>query len=106
MFPGSAPYGGGSMPVHHGAGAPHPPAPAKIPGLAGFSDRGGARGHDRGAPTDVVVAGGEFIVSPEDVARIGGGDLKNGHRILDSWVMHNRKKHIKTLKGLPGPVKS
>ena len=100
------PYGGGTMPVHHGAGAPRPPAPAKIPGLSGFSDRGGARGEDHGQPTPVIVAGGEYVLGPETVKQIGGGDLKQGHKILDAWVLDVRKSHVKTLRKLPPPVKS
>jgi hypothetical protein len=100
------PYGAGGMPVHHGAGAPRPPSPAKIPGLSGFSDRGGARGEEHGAPTPVIVAGGEYIIPPHIVAQIGNGNLKAGHKILDHWVTENRKQHVKTLRKLPPPVKS
>ena len=62
-----------------------------------------------GGATDkvpIVAAGGEFIVPPEKVAEIGGGDIDVGHRILDRWVETTRKKHIKTLRKLPGPKKS
>jgi len=52
---------------------------------------------------DIMAAGGEFLVPPEKVAEIGGGDLDRGHNILDDFVMQARKKAIKTLKGLPGP---
>jgi hypothetical protein len=38
------------------------------------------------------------------VAQLGGGDLKRGHRILDAFVIHVRKKHIAKLQKLPGPV--
>lgn len=101
MFPGSSggPYGAGGMGIAHGMGLPRPPHVAP-------SDRGGARGAVPGTPVDIMAAGGEFVISPDDVARIGGGDVKRGHEILDRWVVANRKKHVKTLKKLPGPAKS
>jgi len=52
---------------------------------------------------DIVAAGGEFVVPPEVVRRIGGGDMKRGHSILDHWVLSTRKKHISTLKNLKPP---
>ena len=45
------------------------------------------------------------MLSPEQVAVAGEGSLKNGHDTLDSFVKHIRKLNIKTLKGLPGPVR-
>ena len=51
----------------------------------------------------IAAAGGEFVVPPETVAHIGGGDMKRGHAILDAFVRNSRAEHIKTLKGLPGP---
>lgn len=53
----------------------------------------------------VLAAGGEYVVSPEEVAAIGGGDVDRGHKVLDKFVTHSRKELIKTLKKLPGPVK-
>ena len=71
-----------------------------------MSDTGGARGEGRAGAVPILAAGGEFIISPSDVLRVGNGDAKHGHEVLDSWVKANRKKHISTLKGLPGPAKS
>ena len=51
----------------------------------------------------IVAAGGEYVISPEDVVRIGKGNLDTGHRILDSFVKKMRNKTIKTLQKLPGP---
>ena len=53
----------------------------------------------------VIVAGGEYILSPDEVAAIGGGDVAKGHAILDEFVKSHRAKTIKTLKKLPGPAK-
>lgn len=61
---------------------------------------GGATG---GIP--IVAAGGEYVIPPHDVLRIGNGDLDNGHKILDSFVKKMRQKTIKTLQRLPGPKK-
>jgi hypothetical protein len=101
MFGASGPYGAGIPKMGHGAGLPKPPRAMGVPG-----DTGGARGEGTGTPVPVVTAGGEFVVSPEVVARIGGGDIKHGHKVLDAWIMALRKDHIKTLKGLKPPVKS
>ena len=54
-------------------------------------------------PVPVVVAGGEFILTPAEVTNIGDGSMEDGHRVLDEFVKMYRAKTIKTLKGLPGP---
>jgi len=75
------------------------------PGRAtGGDSRGGrAANGDRGVP--IVAAGGEYVLSPEQVRAAGGGDADLGCRVLDEFVKRSRAKHIKTLKGLPGPAK-
>lgn len=83
-----APYGGAGMPYHGGEmpyGAHKPKAD------------GGA------AQVPIVAAGGEYVIHPRSVLRIGDGDLDNGHRALDAFVLKMRGKTIKTLKSLPGP---
>ena len=74
-----------------------PAASAPKPRRAKFASGGGV---------PVLTAGGEFVVSPEKVAEIGNGDPQRGHEILDQWVVSTRKKHISTLKSLPGPEHS
>lgn len=55
-------------------------------------------------PVEIVAAGGEYVVTPENVAeRVGGGDVDQGHRVLDDFVKKYRAKTIQTLKSLPGP---
>jgi hypothetical protein len=61
----------------------------------------GAR--DKGVP--IVAAGGEYVLSPDQVRAQGKGDPELGCRVLDQFVRRSRDKHIKTLKGLPGPAK-
>jgi hypothetical protein len=69
-----------------------------------FANQGGGSAPDgEGAPVPVVVAGGEFILTPAEVTNIGGGSMEDGHRILDEFVKMYRAKTIKTLKSLPGP---
>ena len=58
-----------------------------------------------GKPIDIMAAGGEHVIPPEMVRRIGLGDLKRGHQILDEFVKEVRKRNIRDLKKLPGPVK-
>lgn len=94
-----------------GPGKPKAPYPAMAlpqpkPGEM-FSHGGDARGgHVAGAggATPIMISGGEFVVRPEEVARRGNGDISKGHKILDEWNKHLMKKHIETLKKLPGPA--
>ena len=65
----------------------------------------GARAAGGEAPVEIVAAGGEYVISPEDVAKLGGGDMDHGHEILDHFVKGYRAHTIKTLSKLPGPKK-
>lgn len=65
---------------------------------------------DKRAPgtVPIMAAGGEYVLGPDIVKNhplLGNGDLKRGHKILDAWILHERKKHIKTLSKLPGPAR-
>jgi hypothetical protein len=55
-------------------------------------------------PVEIVAAGGEYVITPENVAnRIGGSDVDAGHKNLDEFVQDYRAKTIQTLSKLPGP---
>lgn len=54
-------------------------------------------------PVEIVAAGGEYVITPENVTRIGGGDIDVGHKNLDDFVKIYRAETIKTLQKLPGP---
>ncbi|HVT27657.1 MAG TPA: hypothetical protein VHE81_06525 [Lacipirellulaceae bacterium] len=69
--------------------------PAQAPKLA----------YATGGKVPILAAGGEHVLSPEQVAAVGGGDLNQGHAILDAWVKNTRNDTIKTLRSLPGPQK-
>jgi hypothetical protein len=84
---GGMPRGGGSQPYNH-EGGPY--------GMAS----GGAT---NGVP--IVAAGGEYVVHPDHVRDVGGGDLDLGHKVLDEFVKRVRADNIKTLRKLPGPKK-
>jgi hypothetical protein len=99
----SGPFGIQMPRKHGGMGPPHPPAPFQDQPLSSrfhFADGG-----ETGQSIPIVIAGGEYVVPPSAVAQLGGGDIKRGHAILDAFVLHVRKKTVKTLKKLPGPVK-
>jgi hypothetical protein len=51
----------------------------------------------------IVAAGGEYVLAPQDVAWIGGGDVDRGHAELDAFVKKQRAQTVATLKSLPGP---
>lgn len=76
-----------------GRGPPAPPRPAP-------ESRGG-RHDDQRVP--IIAAGGEYVLSPQQVTMVGGGNLNRGHRILDAFVKHVREKTAKTMMKLPGP---
>jgi hypothetical protein len=84
---GGTPRGGGEQPYNH-VGGPY--------GMA----RGGK---SDGVP--IVAAGGEYIVHPDHVRSVGGGDLDMGHKVLDEFVLRMRKELVKTLKHLAPPKK-
>jgi len=64
-----------------------------------------AAGGNVGEPVPIVAAGGEYVLSPDEVIWAGGGDIDAGHRALDNWIKATRKDLINTLKKLPGPRK-
>jgi len=72
---------------------------SKITNIFGKADGGATDG------VPIVAAGGEYVIPPEDVVHIGGGDLDHGHKVLDAFVKKMRQKTIKTLQSLPGPKK-
>ena len=94
---GGGPYGGqlpamGNRPSL--MKAPKPP-------MQSYRATGGETGH-----VPIVAAGGEYVLSPEEVMWAGGGDLDIGHEVLDKFVERMRDQTIETLKGLPGPRKN
>lgn len=112
MMMSTGPYGIKMPRTPSGNSIPRPP-PAyeyKAPSLSGLSSMFSSSHAASGGAQDgrgwipIVIAGGEFVVSPDDVARLGGGDIERGHQILDRFVGHIRKKTVNTLKKLPGPA--
>ena len=96
---GGTPYGGGKAPYGQ-SGGPY--------GSPLHNEHGGSVGEHRGPSggVPVVLAGGEMVLSPEEVRRVGDGDLDLGHRVLDEFVKRVRAKTVTTLRKLPGPAKS
>lgn len=95
----SGPYGSAPTALKGtGARVPHLNLSAKAPKLA----RGGHESH--GKPTPIIAAGGEIVLSPEQIIK-RFGNLEKGHKALDNWINTTRKKHIKTLRGLKPPKK-
>lgn len=63
----------------------------------------GAIKRSAGGSIPIIVAGGEYFVPPEIVAKVGGGDMKRGHDTLDKMAANVRRSTIKTLAKLPKP---
>jgi hypothetical protein len=102
---GGTPYAGKKEPYGHSGG---PYSKGAAPYDQGDGPYGAKLGHAKGGKTDgvpIIAAGGEMVLSPEQVRRVGGGDLDMGHRVLDEFVKRSRKELIKTLVKLPGPRK-
>jgi hypothetical protein len=97
MFPMSTGPLGMPMGGLHSARAGFPKLP-KMPGRA----KGGAHHHEH---VPIKASDGEFVVSPADVEKVGGGDTERGHRILDAFIVHCRKQNIEIQKKLPPPAK-
>jgi len=89
----------GMQVIHHMFGSNQTPYGGRMQ----FAKGGAAEQPGENVP--IVAAGGEVVLSPDQVRQIGGGDLDRGHAILDAFVKHTRRKTIKTLKKLPGPAK-
>lgn len=98
------PHGVSATSVGHRFGAPKPPH------IGAPMAKGG-----KPNVANIIAAGGEEVLSPEQVEAIGryfGGDkhpdgaIAHGHSILDKLVLHVRGRTIKELKGLRGPIKS
>lgn len=58
-----------------------------------------------GGVIPIKISDGEIVVSPDQVAAIGGGDMKRGHELLDQAVQRIRSENVRTLASLPGPAK-
>jgi hypothetical protein len=91
MF-GGTPYRGGAMP--YGAhGGPYGEALPRADG-------------GRTETVPIVAAGGEYVLSPEQVRHAGEGDMDMGHRVLDEFIKRMRANVVKTMTNLPGPAKN
>ena len=108
MFAGN-PYGNKPAPYDQGAKTPYGTDPdtqpydpsagpyqSELPGKAA----GGSANH-----VAIVAAGGEYVLTPDEVRMAGDGDLERGHRVLDEFIKRYRQKTIKTLQKLPGPAR-
>lgn len=89
---GGTPYTGGKSTIPYGgSGGPYnEPLPEKAEG-----------GEVNTVP--IIAAGGEYVLSPEQVLIAGDGDLDMGHKVLDEFVKRMRAETVQTLKKLPGP---
>jgi hypothetical protein len=94
------PYNSGKRP--YGSDSDEPYGQSDSPYNVELQNR--AKGGKTGT-VPVVVAGGEYAISPEKVAEIGEGDMQRGHRILDEFILRSRKDLVKTLNKLPGPAR-
>jgi hypothetical protein len=105
---GGNPYGGAGMP--YGASSSGPYGSSGMPyGAASSGPYGAQLGRAEGGKTEMkepvpcVLAGGESVLTPQQVAHWGDGDADAGYKALDEFVLRYRKKTINTLKNLPGP---
>lgn len=86
----------------YGSAAPKPArtkAPRSVPKKPRFGLAAGGSVDD----VDIAVSDGEYLIDPEMVAMIGGGDPDHGNAVLDAFVRQVRDRYVDTLKNLPGP---
>jgi hypothetical protein len=113
----TAPHGVAKPKIGHGEGPPR--APSSRPESPPTGVQGGptvntsfinnAGGYAKGGKADdkapVVVAGGEYVIHPQQIiAKFGS--LKRGHKILDHWVVMERQRIAKEMLKLANPVGS
>jgi hypothetical protein len=75
-------------------------------GMVKLTDRFGTApkgGYANGGAVPILISDGEFVVSPEAVAELGGGDLEYGHTVLDEFVLGTRQAYTEHLQSLPEP---
>jgi hypothetical protein len=77
------------------------------PALADGKQKHGGAAHapGPGGAVPINASGGEFVVEPGEVARIGDGNVDKGHLVMDKWLVNLKKEAAATLKRLPGPAK-
>jgi len=111
--PFGAPQPTGKLPGK-GIGIPKPPPAHFQPpmfGPPGYSAQNpaleahGGAAHGAAGAVPINASGGEFVITPDEVARIGDGNATKGHRILDKWVLTLKKEAVHTLNKLPGPAR-
>ena len=102
LSPDEAPYGAGKANLPKGKTMPGLVSPHRLMEKA-FA-LGGAAKDEKHEAVPILAAAGEHVVPPEIVKRIGLGNMKRGHEILDSFVMEVRKRNIKDLRKLPKPA--
>lgn len=75
------------------------------PALAAQRHGGAAHAPGPSQAVPINASGGEFVIEPEEVAKLGDGDMNKGHRVLDRWVLTLKKQAANTIAKLPGPAK-
>jgi hypothetical protein len=102
----TGPHGIPQARQREGRGPPRPPAEFREQAKDGGQIKlfKGGPGGKQGTP--VALSHGEYVISKEYCRWLGGGDEKAGHRLLDKWVVEQRKKTIKKTQKLPPPVKA
>ena len=109
MFAGN-PYGNKPAPYSQGEKTPYgtdPDAQPYDPSAGPYQSElpGKAHGGSAANHVAIIAAGGEYVLTPDEVRMAGDGDLERGHRVLDEFIKRYRQKTIKTLQRLPGPAK-
>jgi Family of unknown function (DUF6496) len=99
------PYGSSGGAIHPGRSMPHAfPAP-KMQQIMARGGKAKDKHRHVGKPVPVNLAGGEFIVPPANLMQVVHPNLDTAHKIMDQFVLNERKKLRKTLGKLPPPIK-
>jgi hypothetical protein len=58
-----------------------------------------------GGEIPILASDGEYVVAPEKVAELGGGNPQAGHDAIDKFIVNKRREIIHTMANLPQPAK-
>jgi hypothetical protein len=107
----TGPHGIALPKTGRGRGLPSPPRGQAAPQAPELDEQQAAKGggiandNAEQQPEPVALSHGEYSLTPEQVRwKFGDGDVARGHRVLDLFVKELRRRHIKKLQSLKGPV--
>jgi hypothetical protein len=76
----------------------------KLESIPGKDQKKGDSEEAEGEGVDVGLSGGEFVVTPEQLKAIGGGDIEKGRLAMNIFVHLMRAQMMKQMESMPAPA--